>query len=306
MHQRFLRVVMYHYVRDPARNEFPRLKALSAAQFQKQLTAVTDRYEMATLESALAFLRGEYEPERDLCLLTFDDGLKEHHSEVLPILIERHIQGLFFVITGCVEGRVAAVHKNHFLMATLDFAEYEAEVLHRLAVLAPGSSADIDPALVRRTYRWDMPEVGRLKYLINFALDADVRDRLLDTMFADHFGDEHAFARALYLSWDEAREMQAHGMLMGGHSHTHIALEAHRDRQDEELARCAQTLHRHLKSQTLWPFSYPYGKPDTFSSATIESLRKLHFNSAFATVVGNNYPGQDPFQIRRIDPKDLA
>ena len=62
---------------------------------------------MATLESPRLSCNGAYRPARDLCLLTFDDGLKEHYRDVTPLLAECRVQGLFFVISGCVEERTA-------------------------------------------------------------------------------------------------------------------------------------------------------------------------------------------------------
>ena len=50
---------------------------------------------------ASAICGATYKPRRDLCLLTFDDGLKEHYREVTPILHERGIEGVFHVITAC-------------------------------------------------------------------------------------------------------------------------------------------------------------------------------------------------------------
>ena len=67
---------MYHYVRDLPKTSFPRIKGMLTSDFQRQLQALQSRYEMATLEIALDFLKGAYSPTRDLCLLTFDDGLK--------------------------------------------------------------------------------------------------------------------------------------------------------------------------------------------------------------------------------------
>lgn len=89
-------IVTYHYVRDLPRTALPALKGLLTDDFRKQVDWLCERYEMATLESALAFWHGEYAPPRDLCLITFDDGLQEHYTDVLPILAERKIQGMFF------------------------------------------------------------------------------------------------------------------------------------------------------------------------------------------------------------------
>src|SRR6267142_7020306 len=103
-----LRVVMYHYVRDLPNTSFPRIKGMLISDFRQQLVALQNQYEMATLESALDFLQGVYSPSRDLCLLTFDDGLKDHYSEVTPILVDFGVQGIFFVITSCLQERCIA------------------------------------------------------------------------------------------------------------------------------------------------------------------------------------------------------
>ena len=69
--------------------------------------------------------------------MTFDDGLREHYADVTPILAEEQIQGLFFLITGCMEdGVVAPVHMNHFLMAHLGFEVYR-RAFEKMAGILP-------------------------------------------------------------------------------------------------------------------------------------------------------------------------
>ena len=304
-----LDVIMYHYVRDFPRTRFPRIKGMATDNFRQQVDGLRKQYEMATLESALAFLAGRYRPQRDLCLLTFDDGLKEHYTDVLPILDERQIQGVFFIVTRCLEeSRVIAVHKNHFLMAFLDFDEYRAAYLRRLADLSPDIDTDVDQARATYVYRWDMPEVAAFKYLLNFHVPNAVHVRILDDLFAKHLGDEREFARELYISWEEARDMQACGMLIGGHSHRHVPL-AKLDEpcQRRDLQWCATILRKRLRPQALWPFSYPYGKPnDSFDSQTERVVSELRFSCAFSTEVGCNTVGQNANRLRRIDPKDVT
>ena len=301
-----LNVVMYHYVRDLPSTRFPRIKGLLSDDFKRQVTWLSEYQEMATLESALAFLAGQYKPSRDLCLLTFDDGLKDHYTEVLPLLSEHRIEGLFFLITSCLDGRVVSVHKNHFLMAALEFDEYREAFLERLAELSPETGTAVDLKQVQHAYRWDPPEVAAFKYLLNFKIEETLRDQILDDLFIEYLGDEEAFARDLYLSWDEALEMQKYGMVMGGHSHNHVALATmDASRQRADLKTCTTILRGKLKPQNFWPFSYPYGKTNSFNSLTVESIQGLGFDCAFATEVGENRVGQDLFRIRRIDTKDI-
>lgn len=301
-------VVMYHYVRDLPRSRFPRIKGMMLDDFRNQVDELPKAYEMATMESAWEFLQGRYEPQKDLCLLTFDDGLREHYAEVTPILAERGVQGVFFLISGCIENqKVAAVHKNHFLMAAMEFEDYRGAVEKRLRESPLIPSLNVSAERARATYRWDTQEVAEFKYLLNFCVSETARNQVLDELFQDSFRDEAAFARELYVTWDEAIEMQTAGMSLGGHSHSHRALgKMDEAEQRLDLEQCSELLRARVGPQTLWPFSYPYGKPgDAFTDQTVRELQRLKFDCSFATVVGSNRPGQDGFSIRRIDTKDV-
>lgn len=303
-----LLTVMYHYVRDVKDTEFPELKALDIDAFRAQVDYCASRYEMASLASALAFLSGEYQPERPLCLLTFDDGLADHYEHVTPILVDRGIQGVFFLTTGCIEeGFVLSVHKSHFLMAFLGFHRYRDELLNRLQALHPGLTPVPDEVRAGQTYRWDELEVATFKYLMNYQLTPDLRDEVLTSVFLDALGGEEEFAARVYLSWARAREMQAAGMSIGGHTHTHPVLsECAPTRQREEIERCNSLLTRRMGKQELLPFAYPYGKQTTFNSVSVDLLRGVGFACAFSTEVGMGVRGVDPFAVPRVDPKDLT
>jgi peptidoglycan/xylan/chitin deacetylase (PgdA/CDA1 family) len=304
-----LDVVMYHYVRDLPRTDFPQIKGMLLDDFRKQVNWLSKNYEMASLESALAFLQGEYQPKRNLCLLTFDDCLKEHYDEVTPMLAERGIQGVFFVITSCLqEHRVASAHMNHFLIAALGFDFYREAFLKKLRSLAhtPVSLREIDEEEAHRTYRWDTSEVRAFKYLLNFVLDPVIRDRALLEIFEEYISDHSAFSRLLYFNWDEAKQMQKAGMALGGHSHQHLPLGALTDEeQAEDLKLCHRLLMENLLPQNLWPFSYPYGKQSSFNQVTVQQLNQIGFSCSFATEVGTNRPGADLFAINRADCKDV-
>jgi peptidoglycan/xylan/chitin deacetylase (PgdA/CDA1 family) len=263
---------------------------------------------MATLESALDFLQGAYSPPRDLCLLTFDDGLKDHFSTVTPILVDLDVQGIFFVITSCLqEHRVAPVHMNHFLMSALDFEFYRRAFLQMLNELVSGAQVynEIDHTTAQRTYPLDVPEVASFKYLFNFVLDPDVRDHIVKSLFQEHIDDEKSFSQTLYLSWEEARQMQTAGMLIGGHSHQHKPLATLSNAELYwDLSTCQRLLTEHLQPQGLWPFCYPYGKQDSFNDAAVRELKRLGFHCSYDTEVDVNLPGMDLFTLHRIDCKD--
>jgi peptidoglycan/xylan/chitin deacetylase (PgdA/CDA1 family) len=304
---RILRVVMYHYVRDLPHTPFPKLKGMLLDDFRHQVGELAAQFEMASLESAMDFLTGEYRPRRDLCLLTFDDGLKEHFTDVTPILHEKRIRGVFFLITGCLEEKkVAPVHMNHFLLATLDFEQYADAFFRKCVELCPDAFAplNVDSGRAAQTYPWDTPEVARFKYLFNFGMEASLRDRAVHDLFTQHICDEAAFAESLYITWEEARKMQKSGMAFGGHTHQHKPLaNLPAAELTWDLETCSQLLHKHLLPQAVWSFSYPYGKKDSFHLRAVRKLQQLGFRCAFSTEVADNRRGADRFTIGRTDCK---
>ena len=182
-------------VRDLPRTKFPKIKGMPLDEFRKQVAWLASRYEMATLDAALEFLRGEYTPAKDLCMLTFDDGLKEHYTDVTPILSEHKIQGLFGVITSCIEDHIVApVHMNHFLMAALEFETYQSAFMLRLMDAYPSAlaSAPVDPIVAQKSYPLDTQEVAKFKFLFDFSLDSNVRDAVVTSLFGEFMGAKRA------------------------------------------------------------------------------------------------------------------
>ena len=303
-----LHIVMYHYLRDLAHTPYPRIKGMLLDDFERQVRALTADFEMATLESALAYVAGRYRPRRELCLLTFDDGLKEHYREVTPILHGLGIEGIFHIITGCLEEQVVApVHQNHFLMASLAFEEYREAFLRRLGELDPAARAlanSVKPEAARQTYIWDTTEIASFKYFFNFLLNPSLGEAVVGEMFKYYIGGEREFARELYMSWEEARAMQEAGMQIGGHTHRHrplASLLAEDCQSDLEIS--TALLHQHLEPQALWPFCYPYGKRESFPKEAPGWLEQLGYACAFTTEKGPNRPGEAAFLLRRVDCK---
>ena len=149
-------VVTYHYVRDYATTPYPNIKGLDISSFVRQIEFLRDRCEMTTVKSALAFLNGEYSPARDLCLLTFDDGLKEHYDVVMPLLQDYGFEGVFAIVTGCTGSvQVAPTHKNHLLMATLPAADYARRYRRMLDAMGATPIGDATREALGTTYPWD-------------------------------------------------------------------------------------------------------------------------------------------------------
>jgi hypothetical protein len=193
-------------------------------------------------------------------------------------------------------------------MAALSFEAYRSAFLDRLNDLTTAStlSTMVDDEAAQRAYRWDNPVTASFKYLLNFVLDWSLRDRVLKCLFEEEIGDMESFGRELYLDAGEAKQMQAEGMIIGGHSHRHQPLSSLSAAElKSDLNACHQSLTKKLLPQDFWPFCYPYGKRNSFDSAVIQQLRQLGFSCSFSSEVGSNHPGDHLFTLYRLDCKDV-
>jgi peptidoglycan/xylan/chitin deacetylase (PgdA/CDA1 family) len=99
-----------------------------------------------------------------------------------------------------------------------------------------------------------------------------------------------------FLSWNEVKELQQHGVEFGSHTCSHPKLsEIARLEAERELRVSHQTIAAQL-AQAKMPFAFPYG---AYSEAVIEITRKLPYTCALTTDAGTNTPVTDPFLLRR-------
>lgn len=296
---------MYHYVRDTARTEFPDIRALSPRTFEQQLDWLQERHEIVGAAAVEAALAGAASLPERAALLTFDDGFVDHFETVLPILRTRGLSGIFFV-SGATLGpapRMLGVHKTHFLLARLGADTFGKAVL---ATCASATLGDAARARVFGADAWERTDERAIKKLLNYELSFEDSERVLSELFAEHIGDESAFARALYLNEAQIAEMASAGLSFGYHTQTHRML-SRLDAADQRAelldgpARIAA-----LTGQDQVSFCYPWGGTGTYTSDTLAILGEAGYSMAFNTVRREAQLGVDGrFELPRVDTRDL-
>jgi peptidoglycan/xylan/chitin deacetylase (PgdA/CDA1 family) len=155
-------------------------------------------------------------------------------------------------------------------------------------------------------YRYDEAAETTIKRMLNYEVPYPIADRVLTTVFERHLGDAEAFARTLYLSADQVREMARGGMTFGFHTESHRVL-ARLDRaaQREELVD-GPALIRSLSGQRTVSFCYPYGFSHTYNATTLELLQECGYSMAFTVARRPVAFGNDPrFELPRFDTRDV-
>lgn len=300
--------VFYHYVRDVERTAFPGIRALSVAGLAAQLDWLESRFRIidgATFEHAVLTGTGF---DRPTALLTFDDGFVDHYEHVFPLLRERGLGGVFFVSGAALGSQPALlnVHKTHFLLSHLGaerFATDVAAALDHAGVPLPVPRAGEREGV----YRYDEPLDVRVKRILNYEAPYAVADRVLSMLFEQHIGESGAFARQLYLSHAQIRDMARGGMTFGFHTETHPVLSRlDRETQRAEL-RNGPPLITELTGQRTVSFCYPYGFAHTYNVDTLDVLAECGYSMAFNTVRRQTMFGQEQrYELPRFDTRDLS
>jgi len=301
-------VVMYHYVHD--RDPFQQpgvsckapLRAMRIADFRAQLDGLSAAMEPIDWPAFYAWMSGRARVPQRCFLLTFDDGLIDHASNVLPILEERGLRGAFFVPTSVLTGhRMLPAHQIHLLLSNLGEAGFAEELRaalrqHRAGHWCQWLERDDHPehAEAHKMYHYESAGLGRLKFLLTMKLPLDLRALVLDELFEQHVGSSARWARHWYLGWDDLVGMEALGHTIGGHGHAHEAYSRmQEDDLQEDIARAAGILREGLGPEAR-PFSFPYG-------CATEAAREACGGAGFV----HGFTTQRRFADRHDEPHDL-
>ena len=282
----------YHYVAAEVPAEPRAIFPVSVEALRAQLELLGRSWEFVSRDELLAAAAGEATlPERG-CAVTFDDGLRCQAELALPLLERLGIPAIFFVPgKPLAEGRVLHVHKVHALRERVDDAE----------LLELVGAEDVPEDVAREHYRYDAPQAARVKYLLNMALPADERDRVVGAAFAEVFPDEAAFAAELYMSRDQIRGLASS---VGAHSYAHEPLALlPPDELDRDLERCT-TLLEEITGVRPRAFSYPHGTASTVDVCTARRLAAAGYRVAFTMERALNRSLDEPLLLGRLDAND--
>src|SRR5262245_20012585 len=274
-----MKAIMSHYVR-PEPDQLPYFRYLHVQDFARQLDWLGERHgfvSRAAFELALA--TGQAPAG---VVLTFDDGLADHHQHVLPELCKRGLFGLFYVCTSPLErGKLLDVHRIHLLLGRLGGLR----ALKRL-------SGHLREGMLSDAHRREFNEAtyanqdndlatNTFKRILNYLISYEVRESILDELFGEEFADEKSAARKFYLDADQMREMDRAGMVIGSHGVGHYVFsKLSLSRQREEIVGSLAVLSRIL-GKPVDTFCYPYGGRHTFTAETIGLLQQTGIRFTF-------------------------
>lgn len=294
-----LQILSYHYVRDP-HPDHPHIHAIRPDDFRTSLLELGRTHTFVSMDEVAAGCAGAGWSGRR-CLLTFDDGLRDHVDTVAPILDELGIPGAFFATSTAAED--ADLLTTHQVQHLLGAGAPISTLVERIR------SAGADDATFDRWWaawaapsRFDDEATMFVKRALQAGLPQPLRVELLDTL-TDEFTPTptEELAARVYCNVAELAALAARGHTIGAHGVRHVRLaEVDRVTLADELAGSASFLERHGFDRPWATICYPFGSVD----ATVLEAAPQYFGLGFTTATGPADPSM-PLQLGRYDATEL-
>ncbi len=272
-----------------ARDSLPSL-LVSAETLRRQIEQVAREREIVTLAEARRRLASPPprpgRRERDAVALTFDDGYVGCHDHALPVLASLKAPATVFVATGYVGTERRLTHDR--LHASLSELRRRGLAAEQAGLPRPQQTlldlcASHGPAatLDRLISRLPQDELVSVAEALERRLRLDPRDLPRGTRI---------------LTWEEARELAANGVEIGGHTVNHAVLaNLPPSRARLEVSGCFDEIARHLGAPPRH-FAYPNGY---HTPAVRRMVAECGFEGAVTTEDRENRRGGDPYALCR-------
>ncbi len=295
-------VITYHGVLPDdytSQDSFLDNTLVSAEAFRSQLRLLKEYYNVISPDLFLRWLRdGEPVPERAV-VLTCDDGLVNHLTSMLPVLLEEKLQCLFFVTGASLKENPTMLWYTELYLMLME-AQEQGDRITLGATVIPRLSADAG----QRRSVW----LGLLKNLSRidaetrstFIAEVGVRLGLQGSWKTRYLDDPGLRSRFQLLRLPELKQMADAGMTLGSHTLSHPALsELSPDLARAEIAECREALETSL-GRPVWALAYPFGDPASVGAREYKLAEEAGYECGFVNV-GGGLKSQSPrFALSRI------
>lgn len=96
-----VRILAYHGIETPPSSPF----SVTVENFEAQMAFLATQFNVVELATIPRWRRGEYQSDKPMVALTFDDGFTNNLQFAAPILQRYRLPATFFIIAGKLDGR---------------------------------------------------------------------------------------------------------------------------------------------------------------------------------------------------------
>jgi peptidoglycan/xylan/chitin deacetylase (PgdA/CDA1 family) len=274
--------VMYHYVNCGEDSPPFGYYHLDRDDFAAQLDHFDKTYNILDRGAFLDTIRGERTAKTEDIVLTFDDGLADHHEHVLPELQSRDMWGVFYVPAGpYLDGEVLDVHRVHALLGACG-GETVARALNALLEESMIDEEHVDAfsgVVYDRQDNADPTE--RVKEVLNYYMNPSTREEVLHDLEDDLMGGQ-SYHEDVYMTRAQLHELADARMLVGSHTVTHPVMSTlSPSAQRIEIKESFGFLEATLGKLGVRSYCHPYGGTHSYDEATLRLLAETGCEFSF-------------------------
>ena len=302
-------VVMYHYVRESRETSPQGIRPFLIGEFEKQLDRLERDFRIVSAEEFLhAVNNGSNSNGKPACLLTFDDGTRDHVEVVLPLLQRRSLPAVFFILTWPTEHqKMPVTHALHWVLGQPE-EQVWAKLKHFAETKLGGDYALGSAEDALEKYRYEDTELrARIKYAVNFKLAPDAAQELIAEFADSQLKNLSELANEWFLTEQDIQQLYSCGMEIGLHGCSHLSLtQIGATGMQEEIFHGSSYLENLLGKAPNW-FSPPFGGSDFKRDLTgiYQACRNVNVGAIVTTRKGFVSPNTNCYEIPRYDCIDL-
>ena len=256
-------------------------------QFTRCIDHLRRHYRIISLDQVLRHLNDQQPCPPNTIAITFDDGYQSNLTDNVPVLTQHNIPAAIFLTADLLDT------KNFFWW---DKVTYLVTHTPKTALTLNGHTWPIPPRPAQRIHT-----AGLIcEYLKK--IPHDQKCTLLQSLPQQLNVDlpPHAPESQQPMTYDQARQLPAHLMTLGGHTLTHpILTRLPADQAQHEITTCKTTLETKLQ-RPIQHFAYPNGEADDFNDQIKAYVAHAGFSSALTVIRGRTLPHTDPYAIPRV------
>lgn len=265
-------ILAYHGVND---GPFALNLFITPTSFEAQMRFLQRHYAVVPLSQVEALLREGRSLDRDVIVLTFDDGYRDNFDFAFPILSGLRLPATVYLATDPIDkdfptfiyALVLAIHGTR--TAILNLSQYGLGVYDLTR---------------QRTREIAIAEIDRYAKRVTSGERRALLDHILTCLGVSS---ADPLFRGRMLTWDLVRHMRRCGISFGAHTVTHPVLaqlsaaEIH-----QEITESKRIIEEQL-AEEVTSFAYPYGGTTDVSSTVCEIVEKCGFTSGVVLYEGD-------------------
>jgi peptidoglycan/xylan/chitin deacetylase (PgdA/CDA1 family) len=290
----FLPIITYHRVCATRADHFDDGAVdASAEAFERHLRVLGRSFQLIGTDQLRAYLADRVPLPPNPAMITFDDGYRECHDVVLPILRRCGARATFFVATSFVaQRRLFWWDKISYLVKS-----------SRRRVFTVGYPFVREYAIDEQDRT---PVIDKLLRIVKDHVGLDV-DRFVDELASVldvrwTTAIEKSFASSLIMTWDQVRALSDAGMDVESHTRTHRILHTLTpDELESELSGSRDDIEEAI-DRPVCALAYPVGRSITTNARLCAAVAAAGYDIGFSSATGTNLlaEGIHPYDVHRL------